>query len=170
MNDAGLWMIISAILSVLIVVELASRSVMKAHHEHQLRQVRVDYLNKVNNLPGDEAEYVRFMNAVWGAMYDDPNSWEYPDQIVRHVDQIAKERAKIVNAAAAYWRLMPPMYSEIVSADENRLRFDRVAGVLDEIQPNWRTPEKGVRQMTPREYRRLWEGTFEPPVGKEPKR
>lgn len=146
MNDAGLWMIISAVLSVLIVIELASRSVLKAHYEHQLRQVRVDYLNKVNNLPGDEAEYVRFMNAAWGAIYDDPNSWEYPDQIIRHVDQLGTEHAVLLQAVCSYMRAVLPI-------DRNGhydfdIRRKNLTDLLTQINPGWDEPVtfKGIRE------------------------
>lgn len=43
------------------------------------------------------------MGKIWGAMYpDDPNSWQYPGQVFRHVDAVVRELAAEHDAASLW--------------------------------------------------------------------
>lgn len=86
------------------IIHLATK-LHKIHFDE--KEVRKYYLNKVNNLPGDEAEFVRFINAVWGEIYpDNPDGWDYPAQVIRHVSNVVDERRKLLDAVEKTSRLI----------------------------------------------------------------
>lgn len=133
--EINLWTIVAGIAALLVGIELATIKVVKHEAQRFAMKVRGEYLNKVNNLPGSESEYVRFINAVWSSMYDDPNSWEYPDQVIRHVDRVKQERDLAVKALRQFVRLLP---IELSSGEELRKQLNIMTSVLDKIEPNWR--------------------------------
>lgn len=82
------------ILALVVAIEEIIRLSTRLRNDHLDRlQLRKEYLNKINTLPGNEGDYVRFINGVWGAMYpENPDGWDYPDQVIRHVGDVAHER------------------------------------------------------------------------------
>lgn len=134
--ELNLWTVIAVVFGLLALIEYANIKLAKRDANRIEMEVRREYLNKVNNLPGDEAEYVRFMNSIWGEIYEDPNSWEYPDQVVRHVNQIKTERDFVVASIRRFVNMTSRM--EPFSHFEHRSIYDNFVDILNIIEPGWK--------------------------------